>query len=177
MPILRSAHSLPHKVIIKEGINMLKSQEVRKLAPEMDPLRMGMGWKEEDLTKPQILIESTYGQSHPGSAHLLNLAQKASRGAYEAGGKGALYFATDICDGMAQGHDGINYSLPSRDIIADLVEIHANATTFDSGVFLASCDKSVPALLMAIGRINIPAVFVTGGVMAVSYTHLTLPTT
>ena len=49
---------------------MLKSQEVRKLAPEMDPLRMGMGWKEEDLTKPQILIESTYGQSHPGSAHL-----------------------------------------------------------------------------------------------------------
>lgn len=103
MPILRSAHLLPHKVIIKEGINMLKSQEVRKLAPEMDPLRMGMGWKEEDLTKPQILIESTYGQSHPGSVHLLNLAQKASRGAYESGGKGALYFATDICDGMAQG--------------------------------------------------------------------------
>ena len=153
---------------------MLKSQEVRKLAPEMDPLRMGMGWKEEDLTKPQILIESTYGQSHPGSAHLLNLAQKASRGAYEAGGKGALYFATDICDGMAQGHDGINYSLPSRDIIADLVEIHANATTFDGGVFLASCDKSVPALLMAIGRINIPAVFVTGGVMDAGPDLLTL---
>ena len=174
MPISRSAHSLPHKVIIKEGINMLKSQEVRKLAPEMDPLRMGMGWKEEDLTKPQILIESTYGQSHPGSAHLLNLAQKASRGAYEAGGKGALYFATDICDGMAQGHDGINYSLPSRDIIADLVEIHANATTFDGGVFLASCDKSVPALLMAIGRINIPAVFVTGGVMDAGPDLLTL---
>ena len=174
MPILRSAHLLPHKVIIKEGINMLKSQEVRKLAPEMDPLRMGMGWKEEDLTKPQILIESTYGQSHPGSAHLLNLAQKASRGAYEAGGKGALYFATDICDGMAQGHDGINYSLPSRDIIADLVEIHANATTFDGGVFLASCDKSVPALLMAIGRINIPAVFVTGGVMDAGPDLLTL---
>ena len=153
---------------------MLKSQEVRKLAPEMDPLRMGMGWKEEDLTKPQILIESTYGQSHPGSAHLLNLAQKASQGAYEAGGKGALYFATDICDGMAQGHDGINYSLPSRDIIADLVEIHANATTFDGGVFLASCDKSVPALLMAIGRINIPAVFVTGGVMDAGPNLLTL---
>lgn len=174
MPILRSAHLLPHKVIIKEGINMLKSQEVRKLAPEMDPLRMGMGWKEEDLTKPQILIESTYGQSHPGSVHLLNLAQKASRGAYESGGKGALYFATDICDGMAQGHDGINYSLPSRDIIADLVEIHANATTFDGGVFLASCDKSVPALLMAIGRINIPAVFVTGGVMDAGPDLLTL---
>lgn len=74
----------------------------------------------------------------------------------------------------AQGHDGINYSLPSRDIIADLVEIHANATTFDGGVFLASCDKSVPALLMAIGRINIPAVFVTGGVMDAGPDLLTL---
>ena len=174
MPILRLAHLLPHKVIIKEGINMLKSQEVRKLAPEMDPLRMGMGWKAEDLGKPQILIESTYGQSHPGSAHLLGLAQKAQAGADSAGGKAALYFATDICDGMAQGHDGINYSLPSRDIIADLVEIHANATTFDGGVFLASCDKSVPALLMAIGRINIPAVFVTGGVMDAGPDLLTL---
>ena len=174
MPILRLAHLLPHKVIIKEGINMLKSQEIRKIAPEMDPLRMGMGWKAEDLGKPQILIESTYGQSHPGSAHLLGLAQKAQAGADSAGGKAALYFATDICDGMAQGHDGINYSLPSRDIIADLVEIHANATTFDGGVFLASCDKSVPALLMAIGRINIPAVFVTGGVMEAGPDLLTL---
>lgn len=153
---------------------MLKSQVIRKIAPEMDPLRMGMGWKAEDLSKPQILIESTYGQSHPGSAHLLNLAQRASAGAYDAGGKGALYFATDICDGMAQGHDGINYSLPSRDIIADLVEIHANATTFDGGVFLASCDKSVPALLMAIGRINIPSIFVTGGVMDAGPDLLTL---
>lgn len=153
---------------------MLKSQEIRKIAPEMDPLRMGMGWKAEDLAKPQILIESTYGQSHPGSAHLLQLAQKASERVYECGGKGALYFATDICDGMAQGHDGINYSLASRDIIADLVEIHANATTFDGGVFLASCDKSVPALLMAIGRINIPSVFVTGGVMDAGPNLLTL---
>jgi len=153
---------------------MLKSQEIRKIAPEMDPLRMGMGWKAEDLSKPQILIESTYGQSHPGSAHLLNLSQRAAMGADLSGGKSALYFATDICDGMAQGHDGINYSLPSRDIIADLVEIHANATTFDGGVFLASCDKSVPALLMAIGRINIPSVFVTGGVMDAGPDLLTL---
>ncbi len=153
---------------------MLKSQEIRKIAPEMDPLRMGMGWTAEDLSKPQILIESTYGQSHPGSAHLLNLAQRAAAGADKDGGKSALYFATDICDGMAQGHDGINYSLPSRDIIADLVEIHANATTFDGGVFLASCDKSVPALLMAIGRINIPSVFVTGGVMDAGPDLLTL---
>ena len=134
---------------------MLKSQEVRKLAPEMDPLRMGMGWKEEDLTKPQILIESTYGQSHPGSVHLLNLAQKASRGAYEAGGKGALYFATDICDGMAQGHDGINYSLPSRDIIADSVEYMVNAHKADAMICISNCDKITPGMLMASMRLNI----------------------
>ena len=144
---------------------MLKSQGVRKLAPEMDPLRMGMGWKEEDLTKPQILIESTYGQSHPGSAHLLNLAQKASRGAYEAGGKGALYFATDICDGMAQGHDGINYSLPSRDIIADSVEYMVNAHKADAMICISNCDKITPGMLMASMRLNIPTVFVSGGPM------------
>lgn len=152
----------------------MKSQEIRKLAPEMDPLRIGMGWQVEDLDKPQILIESTYGQSHPGSAHLLELAQKACAGTDASGGKGALYFATDICDGMAQGHDGINYSLASRDTIANLIEIHANATPFDAGVFLSSCDKSVPAQLMAIGRINIPSIMVTGGVMEAGPDLLTL---
>ena len=153
---------------------MLESQKVRGIAPEMDPLRLGMGWQVEDLGKAQVLIESTYGQSHPGSAHLLELAQLAARGADEAGAKAALYFATDICDGMSQGHDGINYSLASRDIIADLIEIHAKATTFDAGVFLASCDKSMPAQLMAIGRVNIPSVVVTGGVMEAGPDLLTL---
>ena len=143
----------------------LKSQETRRLAPEMDPLRMGMGWTAQDLEKPQVLIESTYGQSHPGSAHLLQFAQEAAKAADAAGAKSALYFATDMCDGMSQGHDGGNYSLVSRDTIANLIEIHANATTFDAGVFIASCDKSVPAQLMAIGRINIPSIVVTGGVM------------
>lgn len=152
----------------------LKSQKIREIAPEMDPLRIGMGWTEDDLEKPQILIESTYGQSHPGSAHLINFANKAYSGVHDQGGKGALYFATDICDGMAQGHDGINYSMASRDTIANLVEIHANATTFDAGVFIASCDKSVPAELMAIGRIDIPSIIVTGGVMEAGPELLTL---
>ena len=152
----------------------LKSQETRRLAPEMDPLRMGMGWTTADLEKPQVLIESTYGQSHPGSAHLLQLAQVAQQAADQEGAKAALYFATDMCDGMSQGHDGGNYSLTSRDTIANLIEIHANATTFDAGVFLSSCDKSVPAQLMAIGRINIPAIVVTGGVMEAGPDLLTL---
>ncbi len=153
---------------------MLRSEEVRRLAPEMDPLRIGMGWKVSDLDKPKVLIESTYGDSHPGSVHLLNLAEMVEKGISDGGGKGAKYFATDICDGQAQGHDGINFSLASREIIADLVEIHENATPFDSGVFIASCDKGLPAMLMAIGRTNLPTIIVTGGVMKAGPNLLTL---
>jgi dihydroxy-acid dehydratase len=153
---------------------MLESQNIRALAPEMDSLRMGMGWSAEDLEKPQILIESTFGDSHPGSAHLLGLAENARQAVERGGGKGARYFVTDICDGMAQGHDGINYSLASRDAIAGMIEIHAKAAVFDGGVFICSCDKGVPAHLMAIGRLNIPAVVVTGGVMDAGPGLLTL---
>lgn len=150
------------------------SQSIRKLAPEMDPLRLGMGWSVADLAKPQILVESTFGDSHPGSAHLMDLVNRAVDGVSQSGGKAARYFATDICDGQAQGHDGINYSLASRDIIAGLIEIHANATPFDAGVFIASCDKGVPAHLMAIGRLNIPSIMMTGGVMEAGPDLLTL---
>jgi dihydroxy-acid dehydratase len=156
-----------------EGVIMI-SQEIRKIAPEMDPLKLGMGWSVSDLEKVQVLVESTFGDSHPGSAHLMSLVEKAVSGIDEQGGKGARYFATDICDGMAQGHDGINYSLVSRDTIANLIEIHANATPFDSGVFISSCDKAVPAHLMAIGRINMPSIVMTGGVMDAGPELLTL---
>lgn len=152
----------------------MRSQKIRKIAPEMDPLRIGMGWKAEDLEKPQILVESTFGDSHPGSAHLMKFTEGACTGIAQAGGKGARYFATDICDGQAQGHDGINYSLASRDTLANLIEIHAKATPFDAGVFIASCDKAVPAHLMAIGRINIPSIVITGGVMDAGPDLLTL---
>ena len=150
------------------------SQEIRKLAPEQDPLRMGMGWTVEDLSKPQIMIESTFGDSHPGSAHLLELVDRAADGVKQAGGQPARYFATDICDGMAQGHDGINYSLASRDTICSMIEIHAGATPFDGGIFVASCDKAVPAHLMGIGRVNMPSILVTGGVMDAGPDLLTL---
>lgn len=153
---------------------MLTSQKVRELAPEQDPLRIGMGWTVDDLSKPQIMVESTFGDSHPGSAHLLGLVQQAVDGVNEHGGKAARYFATDICDGMAQGHDGINFSLASRDTIANLIEIHAGATPFDGGVFISSCDKAVPAHLMAIGRVNMPSILVTGGVMDAGPDLLTL---
>lgn len=150
------------------------SQEIRKIAPEQDPLRLGMGWKVSDLSRPQIMIESTFGDSHPGSAHLDALVNEAAASVHEAGGKAARYFTTDICDGMAQGHDGINFSLASRDMIANMIEIHAMATPFDGGIFVASCDKGVPAHLMGIGRVNMPSIMVTGGVMDAGPDLLTL---
>ena len=144
----------------------LRSQQVRTLAPENDPLKIGMGWKVPDLSKPQILVESTYGDSHPGSAHLNRFVEEAVQAVNDHGGKAARYYATDMCDGIAQGHDGINYSLPHREAIVNLVEAQANASVYDGGVFIASCDKSVPAMLMSIGRLKeMSAIVVTGGVM------------
>lgn len=145
---------------------MRRSEEVRKLAPEMDPLRRGMGWSVDDLEKPQIMIESSYGDSHPGSAHLNIFVEEAVKAVNASGGKASRYYATDMCDGIAQGHDGINYSLAHRDAMVNLIEAQANATTYDGGVFIASCDKSVPAMLMSIGRLkDMSAIVVTGGVM------------
>ena len=152
----------------------LESQKMRKLAPELDPLRIGTGWKPEDLGKVQVLIESTFGDSHPGSGHLDVLVEEVRKGIEAAGGHGARYFATDICDGESQGTDGINYSLASREMIANMIEIHAGATPFDAGVYLASCDKGMPANLMGLARVNIPAVVVPGGTMNAGPEMLTL---
>lgn len=147
---------------------------MRRLAPELDPLRIGTGWKPEDLSKTQVMIESTFGDSHPGSGHLDVLVEEVRKGIEEAGGHGARYYCTDICDGESQGTDGINYSLASREMIANMIEIHANATPFDAGVYLASCDKGMPANLMGLARVDIPAVVVPGGTMNAGPEMLTL---
>ncbi|MCI9328994.1 MAG: dihydroxy-acid dehydratase [Ruminococcus sp.] len=152
----------------------LRSQEMRRNAPELDPLRIGTGWKPEDLSKPQVMIESTFGDSHPGSGHLDILVEEVRKGIEEAGGHGARYYCTDICDGESQGTDGINYSLASREMIANMIEIHANATPFDAGVYLASCDKGLPGNLMGLARVDVPAVVVPGGTMNAGPEMLTL---
>ncbi len=155
-------------------MKQLKSQEMRKLAPELDPLRIGTGWTPQDLEKPQVIIESTYGDSHPGSGHLNILVEEVKKGIDEAGGFGARYFCTDMCDGESQGTDGINFSLVSREMIANMIEIHANATPFDAGVYLSSCDKGLPGNLMGLLRVDIPAVVVAGGTMNAGPDMLTL---
>ena len=145
---------------------MRESQKNRRDNPEVDPLLIGTGWAQDDLGKPQILLESTAGDSHPGSRHLKHLVEAAGNGVYKAGGKPAAYTVTDICDGLATGHAGMNYSLVSRDLMAGMVEVHARSLPFDAMVTFSACDKAVPAHLMAIAGLNIPALHVCGGSMA-----------
>ena len=152
----------------------LRSQQMRKLAPELDPLRIGTGWKAEELSLPQIYIESTFGDSHPGSGHLDKLVEAARKGVAAGGGHGARYYCTDMCDGESQGTDGINYSLVSREMIANMIEIQANATPFDGGVFIASCDKGMPGSLIGMARVNMPSIVVSGGTMKAGPELLTL---
>lgn len=144
---------------------MRTSEARRQQAPEADSLRMGCGWGKKDVDKPWILIESTAGDSHPGSVHLGELARFVEKGVTAAGGAHAHYTCTDICDGIAQGTAGMYYSLPSREIMTMAVEMHAQAGHFDAMVNLAGCDKSLPAHLIAMLRLNIPALVIPGGVM------------
>lgn len=159
---------------MKRNIKDMPSQKVRELSPEIDPLKIGMGWTVQDLDKIHVFIETTYGHSHPGSAHLLPIAQEAYKEIENNDAKGNLFFTTDICDGQAQGHDGMNYSLPSREFICNMIECQFNATAFDSAIFICSCDKGVPAHLKAIARLNAPSIVITGGVMQAGPNLLTL---
>lgn len=142
-----------------------KCERVRDLWSQVDALMMGMNWTREDTEKPHILIDDVQGDSHPGSYHLDVLNDEASIGVYEAGGRPAKFHVTDICDGWAQGHEGMNFILCSRGIIADMVEIHASVIPWDGMILLSGCDKSTPAHLMAAARMDIPTIHIPGGVM------------
>lgn len=142
-----------------------KSTKERLLWAQFDALEMGSGWDDTDIVKPQIMIEDVYGDSHPGSVHLHQLAEQAKYGVLEKGGFPAQYHTTDICDGCAQGHDGMNIVLASREAIANMVEVHASAVPWDGMILSASCDKSIPAHLKAAARMDIPCIFVPGGSM------------
>lgn len=140
-----------------------KSKKIREDWIQVDALRCGTAWDEKDLENPQILIEDVHGSSHPGSFHLNTLAEEASIGVYQEGGKPANFHGTDICDGWGMLHDGMNYILPSREVICDLVEVHGRVIPWDGVVVISSCDKSVPAHLMGVARLNTPAIHIPGG--------------
>ena len=141
----------------------LRSQRLRRVNHQGDALRLGMNWTEEDLGKPQILVDSAYGMGHPGTFHFRPLIEEVSNGVFEAGGKPGVFYASDICDGVAQAHAGMSYSLISRDIQAALIEMHALGHPHDGMVVISGNDKSVPAHLMAIARCDLPAIHVPGG--------------
>ncbi len=145
-----------------------RSKRERKLWSQFDALQLGTGWAEEDILKPQILIEDVFGDSHPGSEHLNDLSVQVEHGVYTRGGHPAHFHTTDICDGCAQGHDGMNFVLASRETIADMVEVHGRHQPWDGIVLLSSCDKSVPAHLKAAARLDLPTIFVPGGSMRIS---------
>jgi dihydroxy-acid dehydratase len=89
-----------------------KSKQIRKNWVQFDTLCCGTGWDEDDLKNPQIMVEDVFGSSHPGSIHLNTLAEEVSTGIYQNGGKPASFHGTDICDGWAMSHDGMNFILP-----------------------------------------------------------------
>lgn len=133
--------------------------------PEVDPLRIGCGWTPEDLEKPWLLIESTGGDSHPGSTHLVKMADVVREGARESGLAVGRYYCTDMCDGIAQGTEAMSYSLASREVLTLATELHFRSGHFDGWVAVSGCDKAIPAHLLAAARLNKPSVFFPGGVM------------
>jgi dihydroxy-acid dehydratase len=145
------------------GRPILRSQRLRMINHQGDALRLGMDWTEEDLGKPQVLVDSAYGMGHPGTFHFRELVEEVSNGVYEAGGKPAVFAVSDICDGVVQATSGMSYSLVSRDIMAAMVEIHALGHPHDGMVLISGNDKSVPAHLVAIARCDLPAIHLPGG--------------
>lgn len=130
------------------------------------------GMKDEDFKKPIIAIANSFTQFVPGHVHLKDLGQLVAREIEKAGGVAKEFNTIAIDDGIAMGHDGMLYSLPSREIIADSVEYMVNAHCADAIVCISNCDKITPGMLMAALRLNIPVVFVSGGPMEAGKTKL-----
>lgn len=124
-----------------------------------------VGIGDEDLGKPFIAVISSFNEIVPGCIHLRQLAEEVKRGIRAAGGVPFEFDTITVCDGIAQGHVGMKYSLPSREIIADSCEIMLQAHQFDGAVYLTSCDKSIPGMLLSIARVDIPSIVVSAGYM------------
>jgi len=130
------------------------------------------GMKDDDFQKPIIAIANSFTQFVPGHVHLKDMGQLVAREVEKAGGVAKEFNTIAVDDGIAMGHDGMLYSLPSRDIIADSVEYMVNAHCADAIVCISNCDKITPGMLMAAMRLNIPVIFVTGGPMEAGKTKL-----
>lgn len=132
-------------------------------------LFFSMGYTKEELERPLIGVVSAYSEIVPGHSHLDKIAEAVKSGVRMAGGTPILVPAIGVCDGIAMGHTGMKYSLPSRELIADSVETMALAHCFDGLVLVPNCDKIIPGMVMAAARLNIPAIVCSGGPMLAGY--------
>jgi dihydroxy-acid dehydratase len=145
----------------------MKSEAVKKgieRAPHRSLLH-ALGVTDAEMEKPFIGIVNSFTEMVPGHIHLRDIARSVKSGVREGGGVPFEFNTIAVCDGIAMNHQGMKYSLPSRELIADSVEIMAQAHAFDALVFIPNCDKVVPGMLMAAVRLNIPAIFISGGPM------------
>ena len=128
-------------------------------------LLRALGWTDDEMKKPLVGIICAQSEIIPGHTHLSEVARAAAEGVIAAGGKPVIVPSIGVCDGIAMGHAGMRYSLPSREIIADSAEILIRAHAFQAAIFIGNCDKIIPGMLMAAARVNVPSVFVSGGPM------------
>ncbi len=151
----------------------MKSDAVR-MGVQQAPHRSlfnALGMTQEEMRKPLIGIVNSYNEIVPGHMNLDKITEAVKMGVAEAGGVPVVFPAIAVCDGIAMGHEGMKYSLVTRDLIADSTECMAKAHQFDALVMIPNCDKNVPGLLMAAARINVPTVFVSGGPMLAGHLH------
>ncbi len=141
-----------------------------------DPLSMvrrsmlyACGFTHEEIKRPMVAVVNTYNEMHPGHMHLKTLAERVKAGVRTAGGLPTEFCTLSLCDGLANGHEGMKFILPSRQVIADSVELGLRAHCYDAAVMIGSCDKILPALLIAAARVDIPTIIVTGGPMPRGY--------
>jgi len=130
-----------------------------------------MGHCKEDLNKPLVAVVNSFNEVVPGHIHLQALCQAIKLGVTEAGGTPLEFPCIAVCDGIATGHKGMKMPMLSREMIADLIELMVTAHGFDAMVLLTNCDKVTPGMLMAAGRLNIPAILVSGGPMDTTFFH------
>ena len=146
----------------------MRSDEIKQnveRAPHRALLK-ALGLTDQDLAKPFIGVANSYTTIVPGHIHLRQIAEAAKQGILSAGGAPFEFNTIAVCDGIAMGHEGMRYSLPSRELIADSVEVMAQAHRLDGLVLISNCDKVTPGMLMAAARLNIPSIVLTGGAMA-----------
>ena len=139
-----------------------------KRAPNRAMLR-AVGFNDEDFDKPVIGIASTWSEITPCNMHIDKLALEAKTGTKNADGAPLIFGTITVSDGISMGHEGMKFSLPSREVIADSIEIVSNAERFDGLIAIGGCDKNMPGCLIAMARLNIPSVFVYGGTIMPGY--------